>query len=138
MQMRGALSVVQCALFFDCTAAGWSAEGKWQTTGPTSMFVHHLYMAARATPGIQLNFSHVRGHSGDPWNDLADYVAKTAASQTCDWPSPPQELCRSLAAQDVSWLAPELDARVHHAVPIFDGSLNWSDVRENHLPLTPA
>ncbi|CAE7870876.1 unnamed protein product, partial [Symbiodinium microadriaticum] len=139
MQMRGALSAVQCALFFDCTAAGWSAEGKWQTTGPTSMFVHHLYLAARATPGIQLTFSHVRGHSGDPWNDLADYVAKTAASQTCDWPRPPQELCRSLAAQDVSWLAPELDARVHHAVPIFvDGSLNWSDARESHLPLTPA
>ncbi|CAE7247874.1 unnamed protein product, partial [Symbiodinium microadriaticum] len=43
-------------------------------------------MAARATPGIHIEFRHVRGHSNDPWNDLADHVAKTAANQTCEWP----------------------------------------------------
>ena len=138
MQMRGTLSVVCCSLFFDCTAAGWSAEGSWQTSGPTSAFVHNLYMAARATPGIHLEFHHVRGHSNDPWNDLADHVAKSAASNTCDWPRPPSALCSLLTAQDISWLAPELDARVHHAVPIFDGALSWNGSRVIGPLLAPA
>ena len=138
MQMRGVLSVVKCTLLFDCTAAGWSAEGKWQTSGPTSEFVHNLYMAARATPGIHIEFRHVRGHSNDPWNDLADHVAKTAANQTCEWPRPPPELCGLFASEDISWIAPELDARAHHAVPILDGTLTWSDIREAGAPLTSA
>ncbi|CAE7939330.1 unnamed protein product, partial [Symbiodinium necroappetens] len=137
MQMRGVIEVVQCSLYFDCTAAGWSATGQWQTSGPASEFVHHLYMTAKAMPGITVEFAHVRGHSGDPWNDLADHIAKTAAGQQTVWPRPPEELCRAVAAQDISWLAPEMDARVHHAAPIFDGIVHWSDTCFARAPLQP-
>ena len=137
MQMRGVIDVVQCKVYFDCTAAGWSATGHWQTSSHTSEFVHHLYMTARAMPGVDVEFAHVRGHSGDPWNDLADYIAKTAAGQQKIWPCPPAELCHAIAAQDISWLAPEMDARVHHAAPIHDGMVHWSDQCIPRAPLHP-
>ncbi|CAE7260031.1 unnamed protein product, partial [Symbiodinium sp. KB8] len=75
--------------------------------------------------------------AGDPWNDLADYIAKTAAGQQKIWPCPPAELCHAIAAQDISWLAPEMDARVHHAAPIHDGMVHWSDQCIPRAPLHP-
>ena len=54
LQMRAVMEYVSCSLFFDCTAAGWSAAGTWQTSGPTSEKVHHLCTLAKAMPGIYL------------------------------------------------------------------------------------
>ncbi|OLQ00962.1 hypothetical protein AK812_SmicGene16321 [Symbiodinium microadriaticum] len=100
----------------------WSAEGSWQTLSHTGAIVHHLDMLARATPGVQLKYSHVKGHSDHPWNDLADYVAKDASRGNV-WPSPPADVCTALHTQDLTWLAVEQDARRHHAVPIYDGAV---------------
>ena len=33
-----------------------------------------------------IDFEDVKGHSKDPWNDLADVVAKTAARRSDIWP----------------------------------------------------
>ena len=122
LQMTSIMQFVKCELCFDCTAAGWSAEGSWQTLSLTGAIVHHLDMLARATPGVQLKYSHVKGHSDHPWNDLADYVAKDA-SRGHVWPSPPFDVCAALHTQDLTWLAVEQDARRHHAVPIYDGAI---------------
>ena len=111
MQQRGTLPAMTCAIRFDCTAAGWSAEGSWQPSGSTARIVHHLDMVARATPGIHLSYAHVKGHSGNPWNDLADHVAKSVARGQTRWPEPPADLCCDICGQDLSWLAPEQDAR---------------------------
>ena len=54
------------------------------------------------------------------------FVAKTASSQQHTWPAPPSDLCQAVCQQDISWLAPEQDARVHHALPCLDGTLVWS------------
>ncbi|CAE7947537.1 TNXB [Symbiodinium sp. KB8] len=136
-QLRGVLSTVACAIRFDCMAAGWAAEGSWQPTGPTSVVVHHLNMFAQAVPGISLTYKHVHGHSDDPWNDLADFVAKTASNQLHSWPSPPSDLCQEVQRQDLSWLAPEQDARVHHALPCLDGALVWAPPTTSLKPLLP-
>ena len=122
LQMTSNIQCVKCELCFDCTAAGWSAEGSWQTLSHTGAIVHHLDMLARATPGVQLKYSHVKGHSDHPWNDLADYVAKDASRGNV-WPSPPADVCTALHTQDLTWLAVEQDARRHHAVPIYDGAV---------------
>ncbi|CAE7940187.1 unnamed protein product, partial [Symbiodinium sp. KB8] len=138
LQLRGQVQKVHCKVLFDCTAAGWAAEGTWRATGATGEFVHQLDMIAKATPGIRLEYEHVRGHSGDPWNDLADYVAKTAASQASPWPGPPLPLCKALQEHDIAWIAPEVDARVHHAVPILDEILAWAPQNAHGATLTPA
>ncbi|CAE7461183.1 TNXB [Symbiodinium necroappetens] len=111
-----------------------------------SELVHHLSMFAQATPGVSASYAHVKGHSGDPWNDLADFVAKTASSHQHTWPAPPNDLCVALCQQDISWLAPEQDARVHHALPCLDGALVWAPPLpggnlispENLVPTTSA
>ena len=84
-----------------------------------------------------MQFRHVKGHSENPWNDLADHVAKTAASRSRTWPQPPRDICREVMTDDISWLAPELDARMHHAVPIIDGAITWSDPLQDTSSLTP-
>ena len=126
VQLKEILPKVDSTIRFDCMAAGWAAEGTWRPTGPMSELVHHLSMFAQATPGVTVSYAHVKGHSGDPWNDLADFVAKTASSQQHTWPAPPSDLCQAICQQDISWLAPEQDARVHHAIPCLDGTLVWS------------
>ena len=123
--MKGVLHTAKCQICFDCYAAGWSAEGSWRTLSHTGALVHHLDMIARATPGIHLSYTHVKGHSSHPWNDMADHVAKTASRKQV-WPEPPSALCSALHACDIAWLAPEQDARTHHAIPILDGALTWS------------
>ena len=138
LQLRGQVQEVHCRILFDCTAAGWAAEGTWRATGTTGEFVHHLDMIAKATPGITLAYEHVRGHSEDPWNDLADHVAKTAASRAFPWPGPPRPLCKALQESNIAWLAPEIDARVHHAVPILDGVLTWTPQLVPSPALTPT
>ena len=136
LQMTGVLQCVTCQLCFDCTAAGWSAEGSWQTLSHTGALVHHLDMVARATPGVHLTYSHVKGHSNHPWNDLADFVAKTASHGQV-WPGPPRDLCVALHSQDISWLAVEQDARRHHAIPIHDGDLIYAPPEAAPEPLLP-
>ena len=138
LQLRTVMQYVSCSLYFDCTAAGWSAAGTWQTSGPTSEKVHHLCTVAKAMPGIHLQFHHVKGHSENPWNDLADHVAKTAASRSRAWPKPPHDICQEVMTNDISWLAPELDARLHHAVPIIDGAITWSDPVQATSLLAPS
>ncbi|OLQ14716.1 hypothetical protein AK812_SmicGene1137 [Symbiodinium microadriaticum] len=137
MQLRAMLPDVHATIRFDCTAAGWSAEGTWQPSGPTAHIVHHLDMVARATPGVALTYAHVKGHSGDPWNDLADYAAKATASGTAQWPEPPLSVCHAVNHHDISWLAPEQDARRHHAVPIYDGHLIWAAAQTNLPGIEP-
>ena len=136
LQMRGALGTLRCTIFFDCTAAGWSAEGSWPTSERIGHFAHQLAMTARATPGLTLDFQHVKGHSNHPWNDLADFAAKSA-SRGQQWPEPPYPLCHDLYRQDLSWLAVEQDARNHHAVPLLDGALVWTTDPDNHVTISP-
>ena len=136
LQMKGVLSTVTCQICFDCYAAGWSAEGSWRTLSHTGALVHHLDMIARATPGVHLSYVHVKGHSSHPWNDMADYVAKTASHKQV-WPEPPKALCSALHACDLAWMAPEQDARTHHAIPILDGTLTWSPPGDNWQPVLP-
>ena len=136
LQMKGVLQALQCQIRFDCYAAGWSAEGTWRTLSHTGALVHHLDMIARATPGLFLSYAHVKGHSDHPWNDMADYVAKSASRQQA-WPEPPREICAAIHDCDIAWLAPEQDARSHHAMPIFDGTFSWAPPADDWQPLLP-
>ena len=47
---------------------------------PTFHHLRCIFQALQATmPRECLDVSHVRGHAGDPWNEFADYLAKTEA-----------------------------------------------------------
>eukprot|EP00439_Symbiodinium_sp_Y106_P083133 s1736_g22.t4 len=126
LQIHVLLPAFDCEILFDCTAAGWAAEGSWEATDDTGRLTSRLEMIVRAVPGISLRFQHVPGHSDHPWNDLADQIAKTAAAARFSWPQPPWELCSLVQTADLSWVAVEADARVHHAMPILDGMFTWS------------
>ena len=138
IQMRALLPTVTCKLWFDCTAAGWTAAGTWGPGDSMGHKMQHLEMLARALPGIELSFDHVSGHSGHPWNDLADYVAKQSAKGRLHWASPPATLCHTVMNAELSWIAVELDARRHHALPIFDGTLTWRPGQHDAFMLQPG
>ena len=125
LQMRALLPQVDCKVCFDCTAAGWTADGQWAPSDHMGHKMQQVIQVARATDGVELWFEHVRGHSDHPWNDLADYVAKQSAKGSLYWASPPVGLCRLIMTSELSWVAIELDARRHHALPIFDGAITW-------------
>ena len=49
---------------------------------PTFHHLRGVFQALQATmPAECLDVRHVRGHTGDPWNELADYLAKSEAAK---------------------------------------------------------
>ena len=68
-------------LHFDCTAAGWEASG---TQGPTFDNMSILAIAIRSlairlSARTEVQYRHIHGHSGQPWNEFADVAARSRA-----------------------------------------------------------
>ena len=68
-------------ILFDNQAAGFGASGQWHidSTSLLSLLTRDLAQAAAEAYGHLLQFSHVKGHSNNPGNELADFIAKQTA-----------------------------------------------------------
>jgi hypothetical protein len=64
----------------DATTVGRQADGSWQCISCPSLgkTLRSLVMLVETTFGITAAFEHVKGHSGDPGNELVDCLASTA------------------------------------------------------------
>ena len=70
-------------LHFDCLAAGWEASG---VHGPTIDCMSILAIALRSfairlETRVEVQYHHVHGHSGQPWNEFADSAARSRAKK---------------------------------------------------------
>ena len=68
---------------FDCTAAGYLAEGTWKGDDLDPLFVtiRALHHAVQTALGVEIDMEHIKGHSNDPGNEAADVLAKEAANE---------------------------------------------------------
>ena len=93
---------VHTTIIYDCISAAEIAKHAGKQFGSIS-----LQMAALATILRQLdrwpNWGHIKGHNGDPFNELADRVAKTACKG--HYAHPPHEEDRVSVAISEGWLA---------------------------------
>ena len=121
------LPVVECCLHVDCLAAGRAATGQWAPVDQLSKQVHNLELALREIKGVEVAIEHVKGHSGDGWNELADGIAKLAAKGSSPIAEPPQPVCRAFLETDLAWVSFELAAHRTGAVNLRHRALQWSE-----------
>ena len=126
LQLRTFIPRIEGETKFDCMAAGLTADGTWAAGDFMGTKLHQLTTVAQATERVTLSLSHVKGHSNDPWHDLADYVAKASAKGQATWPAPPPATCSAVMQPELAWLPVELDALRHGAMPIATGAITWS------------
>lgn len=64
----------------DATTVGRQADGSWHCISCPSLgkALRSLVLMVEAAFGVTANFEHVKGHSGDPGNELVDFLASAA------------------------------------------------------------
>ena len=72
---------VEVDILFDCTSAGYTASGEWSVdrTSLTAQVLRSFGQVIFELCGSRVRFQHVKGHSGDPGNELVDATAKAYA-----------------------------------------------------------
>ena len=77
--MIGFGSCSTCEIVYDATSAAGVAAGMFDCPALAALSQAATSVAVRAwRRGVWLGFRHVRGHTGDPFNELADVVAKAS------------------------------------------------------------
>ena len=69
-----------CHVFHDYTGIGNWAMGSWKAKNQLTQMYRDFYMK-HIKPYINTTFTHVKGHSGDEFNDLVDSLANQAARE---------------------------------------------------------
>ncbi|CAE7386010.1 unnamed protein product [Symbiodinium sp. CCMP2592] len=137
LQARALLPRIDCLLHVDCLAAGRAADGSWSPVDALSVQVHNLELALRELEGVTVQIAHVKGHSGDGWNELADAVAKSASRGQRSFAEPPEATCRALLDTNLDWLGFEMAARKNGGAQVYDGNLCWSEMPRQPPLLQP-
>eukprot|EP00969_Alexandrium_andersonii_P154898 6847818-Alexandrium_andersonii.AAC.1 len=75
-QCRSSCRVV---IHFDCLSAAMMAQGIWWGKGDNQAVVVARVLVTVLEPWVSMQFEHVRGHSGQPWNELCDGMAAARA-----------------------------------------------------------
>ncbi|CAE7754403.1 Pol, partial [Symbiodinium sp. CCMP2456] len=141
LQFSHVLQHATCHIHYDCTAAGKAATGDWQHPDFFSEKIHHLELFSRDCIAGGIQMSHVAAHNGDPWNELADEIAKAAAAKRGAIWQPPHNAIETFLNTDISWLAAAHHATIHGTLPIYDDELRWSPENppfEETTPLKPS
>ncbi|CAE7580998.1 unnamed protein product [Symbiodinium sp. CCMP2592] len=110
---------------FDCVAAGWAINGDWAPTDDFASRVHLLELVTRNHITDGVCFSHVKAHSGHPWNSLADATAKAGARTAKELPKPPVTPCQTFLELDLTWSAAIDSARIAGSLPLAGAELTW-------------
>ena len=74
----------RCSIRFDSLTVGHQAEGRWACHRHPQLgsFLRSITCLCRSCFGCDIEFNHIRGHSGEPGNELVDWVADLAADAT--------------------------------------------------------
>lgn len=86
--------IVPCRVLYDSKYAANIAQGLWRASGNVELAENSQACLKDATAkGRQVSFEHVKGHSGDTYNDRADRNAnRGAAGQRQIWERPSKPL----------------------------------------------
>ncbi|CAE7763408.1 unnamed protein product [Symbiodinium sp. CCMP2456] len=120
----------QTVVHFDCTAAGWAASGKWAAPNPFARQTHALELLLHEVMEPPPILSHVAAHSGHPYNELVDVLAKRVSEGLISLPSPPEHVCRTFLATDWSWAATEVRNYQVPCLPLNRSSIQWHPERQ--------
>ena len=120
-----------CTIWFDCTAAGYGADGKWNYPQDSVLAellrgIHQL--CEEYCPGL-IRLEHTYAHVGDPANELADSAAKAFARG---------HLPNHLARVDIEWLVKATQEHGPWAwlyIGTFTGSTDLPPFRDQVLTL---
>ena len=126
-----------CIIRYDCMAAGQGMTGAWAPVDPFGQKVHELALLTYEASWAITQVEHVQAHSGHVWNELADLVAKKAATGYDGFAAPPPEAVRCFHTSDFGWMATELMGRRTGALPVAEGQLRWHERPDEPSPLTP-
>ena len=138
LQAQAVLPAFHCNVFYDCLAAGHAADGTWTALNDIGQRTHNIELLIRATPGLCVDFHHVKGHSGDPWNECADCVAKAVAAGHLTIAEPPEEVTRYFLTGHLEWMATEVLAMTTGNLPATNGWMIWKDVPFEPSQLQPS
>ena len=114
---------------FDANAVGWGAAGKWNLPdAPSATKARQLFQFAEAAVGKhRLQWHHVKGHSGHPFNELVDSVA-TAFREDSNGPipRPRPRWAQAPGILELEWANLISEAKSGGSLPLMhDGILNW-------------
>ncbi|CAE7209907.1 unnamed protein product [Symbiodinium microadriaticum] len=137
IQFRCIYPGMACTIRYDCMAAGQGMTGAWAPVDPFEQKVHELALLTYEASWATTHVEHIQAHSGHVWNELADLVAKKAATGYTGFATPPSDAVRCFHASEFGWMATELLGRRTGALPIAEGHLRWHERPDEPSPLKP-
>ena len=63
-------------IHYDCLPAGHACFGFWQSSTQPRLAAMMAGLSQLANCLLPVGGQHVKGHAGQPWNEMADAVAK--------------------------------------------------------------
>ncbi|CAE7735994.1 RTase [Symbiodinium sp. CCMP2592] len=138
-QSRHVIQLTAATVYFDNMSAGWGASGKWSTSNSFGARLRQLAMFVDLLLPCGVRFRHTKAHQGDPWNEMADAVAKAAARGDFGPAGPPKVCASTFFTMDMSWLAAATPGTLASSLPIWNGqTLTWTvEEQARPSPLTP-
>ena len=136
MQMTDA---TPATIHYDCVSAAIVAAGEWKSSKEEKLSTVALTCYRLASQRRALTVKHVKGHSGQPWNEYADRVAAAITSAKTH-PLPRPFFCPALvtaARHEATWAVEALGSRFQNddALPTLrDGKLLVSKGNPATLP----
>ncbi|CAE7722823.1 unnamed protein product, partial [Symbiodinium sp. CCMP2456] len=125
VQARTYFGPATVSLHYDCLAAGLPAKGEWPSTTDFSKRLRDLQRWADSILPSPICYQHVKAHVGEPFNEMADSIAK-AAAVGATYAAPPHHVARKLLEEDFSWVAIMNSLSGAAAYPWAEGpSLSW-------------
>lgn len=117
---------VPTAVYIDNLSALNVADSAWRASGNKTIVTFSHAAAALARSKSTVTLAHVRGHSGNPWNELADRVAAAILEQRI-MPNAPDISLNTIASNQphhIRWAVQllALPAGAEH-LPCFTGSV---------------
>ncbi|CAE7241543.1 unnamed protein product [Symbiodinium sp. CCMP2456] len=125
VQARTFFGPTTVSLHYDCLAAGLPAKGEWPSTTDFSGRLRDLQRWADSLLPSPICYQHVKAHIGEPFNEMADSIAK-AAAMGATYAAPPYYVARKLLEEDFSWVSIVNSLPGAAAYPWAEGpSLSW-------------
>ena len=126
----------QLEFLWDAQVSGHKAMGLANSTtntvnGSTASRLRTFQHALAQHLGPQnVQHAHIKAHSGDPLNEMADVLSKTANEQETSWssvfPAPCQIELLSPLAFDLLWYYIAQSQQHNHLPTMEDGTISWS------------
>ena len=105
--LLGLSSAITCTIHCDCLTAAYQASGKYGAASQVSFAAACRSLVQALEAKGQFNASsilHVRGHQGNPYNELADTLASAVSLGESSLPVQYRHVCHWAVHETLSWL----------------------------------